>query len=147
MKKFLTLTLTVSLILGLVAFALAAKSVYTAHLSGAGTKATGQAIFSFNKDLTELRYKLIVANIQNVTAAHIHGMDGMVVAPLYSGPTIQGRFNGTLAEGTIGVDDITCPHHSGEDLSHLIMCIEQGHLYVNVHTAQKPDGEISGTIK
>ena len=36
------------------------------------TDAQGQATFTFNADATELTFKLNVANIENVVAAHIH---------------------------------------------------------------------------
>ena len=51
------------------------------------TKAAGNAVFHLSKDGTELSYKLIVANIDNVVAAHIHlgapGVNGGIVAFLY----------------------------------------------------------------
>ncbi|AHM59648.1 CHRD domain-containing protein [Flammeovirgaceae bacterium 311] len=91
-----------------------------AHLGGdqevpvAETKATGQAIFQLSKDGTELSYKLIVANIENLRMAHIHvapvGSNGVVVVWLYpDGPPpmpIPGRFSGILAQGTITADDL-----------------------------------------
>ena len=102
-------------------------------------KQQGQLILEFNKDYTELHYKLIVANINDVTEAHIHGMDNMIVAPL----AINGISNGTIAEGVI--TSISC--HPGEPLGHLVECINHGHIYVDVHTTQKPDGEIKGQVK
>ena len=59
------------------------------HLSGAeevparDTGAQGQAVFQVNKDGTAMSYKLMVANIENVTQAHIHlapfGTNGGIV--------------------------------------------------------------------
>jgi hypothetical protein len=88
---------------------------FTAPLSGRqevpsnDSRATGNAVFQLSKDGTELSYKLIVANIQNVTMAHIHlapaGANGPVVLWLYpSSPPAQliaGRSQGILAEGTV----------------------------------------------
>ena len=62
---------------------------FVAHLEGGQevpareTNATGQAIFKLSEDETEIQYRLIVANIDNVTASHIHlgvaGVNGGVV--------------------------------------------------------------------
>lgn len=53
------------------------------------TDATGQAVFHLSEDGTALSYRLIVANIENVVASHIHlgvfGVNGPVVAFL-AGP-------------------------------------------------------------
>ena len=68
---------------------------FVTHLSGdqevplRDTSAAGQAIFHLSEDGLSLRYKLIVANINNVVASHIHlgvaGVNGPVVAFL-AGP-------------------------------------------------------------
>lgn len=81
------------------------------------TRARGQAIFQLSADGTELTFRLMAANIQNVTQAHIHvgavGVNGPVVVWLYpEGPPaelIQGRFAGVLAEGTIIADSLVGP--------------------------------------
>jgi hypothetical protein len=132
---------------------------FRANLSGdqevppADTRARGQAIFQLSKDGTEISYKLIVANIQNVTQAHIHlapvGVNGPVVVWLYpSAPPAQlipGRFNGVLAEGVITDASLVGPL-LGNELSVLIDALISGNAYVNVHTSQFPPGEIRGQI-
>jgi hypothetical protein len=132
---------------------------FRTHLSGAQevppaeTNATGQAIFQLRKNGTELHYKVIVANIENVTMAHIHlapaGVNGPVVAWLYpSGPPpqlIPGPFNGVLAQGVITSTNLVGPL-LGESLSDLMDAIIAGNAYVNVHTQQFPGGEIRGQI-
>ena len=117
------------------------------------TNATGQAIFQLRKNGTELHYRLIVANIENVTMAHIHlapaGANGPVVAWLYpSGPPAQlipGPSNGVLAQGVITSASLVGPL-SGESLSDLMDQIIAGNAYVNVHTSQFPPGEIRGQV-
>ena len=135
-------------------------SNFRAHLSGAeevppaDTPAQGQAIFKLSADGTELHYKLIVANIENVTQAHIHlapvGQNGGVVAWLYpAGPPAQlilGRSPGVLAAGTITGDDLV-GELAGQSLDDLIDAIKAGNAYVNVHTAQFPGGEVRGQIR
>ena len=112
--------------------------------------AKGAAIFRTSNDGTELNYRLIVANIEDVTAAHIHlaprGENGDIVAFLFDPeePT-EGRTNGVLAEGTITSEDLVGPLE-GSTLSELIDEIEEGNTYVNVHTVEHPSGEIRGQI-
>ena len=123
---------------------------FNAHLSGSQevppveTNATGQATFKLSKDGTSLSYKLIVGNIENVAAAHIHiapaGTNGGVAVTLYSG-LVEGRTNGVLAEGVITEDDIT-----GYTLTELLNIMVAEGAYVNVHTTQNPGGEIRGQI-
>ena len=122
--------------------------------------ARGQAVFQLNKDGTELHYRLIVANIENVLQAHIHcgaaGVNGPVVAFLYpDGPPavlIPGRLNGILATGVITNDDViprpdseACPGGVA-NFDELVEKLRTGEAYSNVHTSQYPPGEIRGQI-
>lgn len=133
---------------------------FGAHLSGdqevppADTQATGQAIFKLSKDGSTLAYKVMVANIQNVTMAHIHmaaaGQNGGVVVWLYpSGPPpqlIPGKSSGILVEGTITAGDLV-GNLAGEALEALVAEMAAGGTYVNVHTSQFGGGEIRGQIR
>jgi hypothetical protein len=132
---------------------------FRAHLSGGqevpavDTLAQGQAILQLNKDGTELRYKLIAANIVDILQAHIHvgarDVNGPVVAFLYPDAPpavlIPGRFDGVLAEGTVTADDLVGPLAGGE-LGDLIAEMVAGNTYVNVHTVANPGGEIRGQL-
>lgn len=136
------------------------QSNFVAHLSGdeevppVDTRAQGQAKFQLSKDGSELDFKLIVANIENVTQAHIHlgprGVNGPVVVWLYpSAPPpvlIPGRSDGVLSEGTITADDLVGPL-DGASLADLVEAMATGNAYVNVHTSQSPAGEVRGQIK
>jgi hypothetical protein len=129
------------------------------HLSGdeevppRDTNAQGQAIFQLSKDGTELSYKLNVANIENVTQAHIHmapaGANGGIVVWLYPSAAppqlIPGRTQGTLAEGVITAGSLVNAL-AGLPLSALLNAMQAGNTYVNVHTSQFPPGEIRGQI-
>ncbi len=116
--------------------------------------ATGVATFKLSDDGTELSYRLIVANIENVTQSHIHlapaGANGGVVAWLYpSGPPAQlipGRTDGVLATGTITSADLVGAL-AGASLDDLLAAMRSGGAYVNVHTSQYPAGEIRGQIR
>jgi hypothetical protein len=146
----------------------AANNNYKAQLKGRGeipvrdTNAQGQAIFKLSEDGTELHYKLIVANIENVVQAHIHlggpTVNGPVVAFLY-GPVAPGggRTQGVLAEGTITAGNLI-NNLAGQSLSALMAEIKAGNTYVNVHTndgdsstnlvpGDFPGGEVRGTIE
>jgi hypothetical protein len=105
---------------------------------------------------------LIVANIENVVASHIHvgpaGMNGPVVAFL-AGPFLAGggQTDGVLAEGTITAANLVGPL-AGQPLSALIAAMEAGNAYVNVHTndgaglpntgpGDFPGGEVRGQLR
>jgi hypothetical protein len=95
-----------------------------------------------------------VANIENVTQAHIHygarGENGPVVVWLHpEGPPpelIPGRFSGVLATGTITADDLVGPLEN-QPLSALVDWMLAEETYVNIHTEQYPPGEIRGQIR
>lgn len=110
------------------------------------SNAAGEAIFKLRGD--SLSYKLIVANIENVFASHIHcgaeGVNGPVGVTLFSGPTTSK--SGVLAQG-----DITGPDPGNacgwETLGDVIAALHSGDTYVNVHTNPGiPSGEIRGQV-
>jgi hypothetical protein len=122
----------------------------------------GVVTLQLGGDGTALDYRLIVANIENVVAAHIHlgpaGVNGPVVAFL-AGPLApgEGRFDGVLAEGTITAANLVGPL-AGQPLSALVAEMDAGNTYVNVHTndgvaptgtgpGDLPAGEIRGQIR
>jgi hypothetical protein len=117
------------------------------------TDAQAQAIFHLSKDGTELRYKVIASNIENVLQSHIHlggpGVNGPIVLWLYpSAPPAQlipGRSDGVLNEGTATAENLMGPL-AGQPLSALVDALNAGNAYVNVHTTQFPPGEVRGNI-
>lgn len=170
MKK-LRVILIVLLALMLLPAAVSAQSAgpqtFVAHLSGANevpardTLARGTAVLQFNADATQLRYMLIVANIDNAFASHIHcapaGTNGPVGLTLYVGAPAGGRFDGVLASAVKTAPDAgnACGWTSLQDV---ITAIESGNAYVNVHTndgvappntgpGDFPGGEIRGQVQ
>lgn len=133
---------------------------FRAHLSGSEevplveTGAQGQAVFRTSLDGNSVHFRLNVANIENITQAHIHlapaGQNGPVVAWLYpAGPPailIPERFQGVLSAGVLTADSLVGPL-AGEPLDALISEMMNGNTYVNVHTSQFPAGEVRGQIQ
>lgn len=158
----MTLTMTVA------SAAASGPTNFIATLSGAeevparDTLARGTAVLQLNADGTELSYRLIVANIDNVVASHIHigaaEVNGPVVAFLFGAePAGGGRTSGVLATGTITAGDLVGPL-AGQPLSALVDALESGNAYVNVHTndgvaptntgpGDFPGGEVRGQIR
>lgn len=140
---------------------------YSVHLNGGtevpanASQAAGQAIFHLSRDGTSLDYKLIVANLDNPVAAHIHvgpaGVNGPVVAFLFGpAPPGGGTANGVIAEGTITSANLVGPL-AGQPFSALVDALNSGNAYVNVHTndgvppagtgpGDLPGGEIRGNF-
>ena len=169
MKRF-TVFLAFALVLagasaGLAVYESAGMHTYKASLSGATeppgtTMATGEASFELVPAGTGgtpaasgdvIRYQLRVKKIKNVRASHLHKgipgtAEGPVIMPLFLGPEKSGEFSGMLASGTITSKDLTGPF-SGRSIADLVALIKSGDVYVNVHTAAHPAGEIKGTVK
>jgi hypothetical protein len=163
-------------VLGLVAVGAAVAGVnrnWSTHASGdlevpvRDTNAQAQAIFHLSKDGTELEYKLIASNIENVFMAHIHinrpGLNGPIAVWLYPstaavpGPTGAGRVDGVIAEGTITASNLGGPL-AGQPLSALVTALNTENAYVNVHTndgvapadtgpGDFPGGEVRGNLR
>jgi hypothetical protein len=142
--------------------------VYVAVLSGDSevpaneSQGRGVAIFRVAEDGMSIDYRLVVSNISNVTASHIHlapeGVNGPVTIFLYGNqPAGGGPQNGVLAEGTLTASGLVGPL-AGQPLSALIANMDSGNAYVNVHTndgvaptgtgpGDLPGGEIRGQIR
>jgi hypothetical protein len=143
------------------------KPKFNAHLTGGEevpareTMAHGQANLQLTKDGSALGFKLIVANIDNVLAAHIHcgavGVNGPIGVTLFMVTPGGGAVTGPLAEGTITAPD--AGNGCGwADLAAVLAAIESGNTYINVHTddglapantgpGDFPGGEIRGQVQ
>ncbi|MGH6690848.1 MAG: CHRD domain-containing protein [Gammaproteobacteria bacterium] len=167
MRRTIVLALTAALaVLALAPTAWAGEN-FVAPLSGdqevpaRDTQGVGVATFKLREDGTALLFKINVATIDNVVAAHIHcaaaGVNGPVGVTLFGGAAAGGVTNGTLAEGTITAADAVngC---GWTDLASVLAAIQSGNTYVNVHTndgvappntgpGDFPGGEIRGQIR
>ncbi|MBA2453606.1 MAG: CHRD domain-containing protein [Chloroflexia bacterium] len=112
------------------------------------TDAFGDAIFFINGE-GELEFEIIVVDIDNVTAAHIHlgqpGENGPVVATLFTGAfsTTDPNVPETLVTGVITDEDLQGPL-AGQTVEALLAQMEAGNTYTNVNTTEFPGGEIRG---
>lgn len=128
---------------------------FRTHLSGdevvppVDTNAQGQAKFQLDRAADELRFKLNVANIDDVIGAHVHrappGENGSIVVFLFGNPfTDPVTVDGTLAQGTIAASDVLGP--IAGDFDALLTAMRDGNAYVQVHTQENVPGEIRGQI-
>ena len=124
------------------------------------TEAEGEAEFMYDRAENELRYKIELEEIENVTQAHIHlgGSDenGPVVAFLLQfTENIDGSGEGDplttedtfVQEGTITPDDVIAVEGFSGTLQDLVGRMSAGETYINVHTTQNVSGEIRGQIE
>lgn len=136
---------------------------FTASLKGRNevspvdTNAQGQAVLKLNNDETELQFKLIAANIEGVTQAHIHcgaaDVNGPVVAFLFPLNPAGVDVNGILSEGTITQanviprpDSPACPGGVA-NFDDMLEKIRSGEAYVNIHTTANPGGQVRGQLR
>ncbi len=112
---------------------------YVAQLTGGqevpavSTTAGGLAVLNLSPDKSKLKFHLVVRGLSGPpTAAHFHqaprGTNGPVVvdlAPFRTGNVISGELTPTPA---------------------FLAAFEAGNIYVNVHTAAHPGGEIRGQV-
>ncbi len=110
------------------------------------TNATGIAEFTIT-GANSMSYKVSVANMQKVTAAHIHkgkvGENGPIIVTLFKTGSPSATTNGTLSQGNITSAKLEGPL-AGKQLSDLINLLNNREAYVNVHTQANPNGEIRG---
>jgi CHRD domain-containing protein len=164
----LGLVVATLLLVGVPLMAHAETKVFKAHLTGEQvvparvTQANGQAHFAVSQDQAQVEFRVTVANIENVVAAHIFlgapGENGAIVATLY-GPVAAagGKKAGVLATGTITASNLV-GSLAGRPMSELIAAMKAGTAYVSVLTDdgqgapdEKPGdfstGEIRGQIQ
>jgi CHRD domain-containing protein len=116
------------------------------------TAGRGVAKFWLNDD-GSVSFKLIVANIENVTQSHIHlapaGTNGPIVVFLFGLVPAGVTEQGVLSEGTFTQANLI-PRPAigfGGTMAELIEAIETGGAYVNVHTVAHPGGEMRGQTR
>ena len=123
------------------------------------TDAIGYVGLKFQDDRTRLTYSVHGEHIGKVTAINLYQIDktqnGTVVLDLLHSPrelksidkvvdkTPQGKTKGTVSMGAAISDDLQ-GQLEGKSLSDLHRLIDNGTVYVSIHTKDFPNGEIRG---
>ena len=125
---------------------------FVAHCTGdaevppVDTAGQCQTVFKVRGD--GLDYRLVIANVREVVAAHLHcapeGVNGPIGITLFGGAPVS--TSGILAQGPILAPDIGngC---NWVDLDDVIAALAAGDTYVNVHTVANPAGEVRGQVR
>ena len=107
------------------------------------TVASGNATFLIDPLRTRIVFDLRVADIADITAAHIHvappGVDGPIIFPL-TDSTFVDRLTGTVTEADF------VPAGGLTTFAEALDAMDNGDTYINVHTLGNPGGEIRGRI-
>jgi CHRD domain len=100
--------------------------------------ATGTGTFTLSADKTTLTYH-ITHTVTGGSAAHIHlgaaGVAGSIIFPL---TPFSADMTGTIALSSAGA--------AGPSPQSLVDALDKGLLYVNIHSAANPGGEVRGQI-
>jgi hypothetical protein len=123
------------------------------QLPAVTTDAFGMATVRLIDNGTAISFRVIVCDIVNVTASHIHvgaaGTNGKVIIPFFTNQPLFSSPHGckTLAEGTRTAADLNTKASplitSWDDF---VKALLAGNTYVNVHTTANPNGEIRGQL-
>ncbi len=127
---------------------------YRAKLDGnnevpaVNTTAEGTINFKTNSD--KLTWKANITGITDATGAHIHqgktGENGDVIVDLLKVSKHSNSPTGMSMRGNITASSLQGPM-KGKTLEDLKTAMGNGDTYVNVHTADHPDGMIRGQVK
>jgi hypothetical protein len=138
-----------------VAFATIQTNCFDAKLTGKDevppkdTKATGFVELNVNNRTNSISYKINVTNIEKATSVHIHigkvGENGLSMVILS-----KTNFPSAITNGVLSVGNITSANLENQspvtNIKDLINLIDNGEVYVHVHTVANPSGEIRGQL-
>ncbi len=123
------------------------------QVPGVTTDAFGMATVRLVDNGTAISFSVIVCDIFNVTASHIHvgavGTNGKVIIPFFANQPLFSSPHGcrTLAEGTRTAADLnTNADPSVKNWNDFVNALLAGNTYVNVHTKANSLGEIRGQL-
>ena len=139
MNKLTLLALMSISSVALASAAFAEKMTFSADLKGASevpptpSAATGKADVSFDSGSAKLDWTITYSGLAgDATAAHFHG------------PASEGKNAGPM----VTIDKPASPSKGSATLTEdQAKALTGGQMYVNVHTAKFPDGEIRGQVK
>jgi hypothetical protein len=115
------------------------------------SNATGVVYFQLDKKDNKIDYSLIVRDLDDAKAAHIHiGKEGekndTVIVTLYKpfkAPRLLGRI--LSVDDDITSDTLEGPL-AGKQLSDLVNFMNNRTAYVDIHSYEYPNGELRGQI-
>ena len=123
------------------------------------TDAMGYVGLKFQDDRTKLMYSVHAEHIGKVTAVYLYqkgeAQNGTIILDLLHSPrvlktidkvvdkTSQGKTKGTVSMGAATSDDLQ-GQLKGKKLPDLHKLIDNGTVYVSIHTKDYPNGEIRG---
>jgi hypothetical protein len=123
------------------------------QVPGVTTNAFGMATVRLIDNGTAIEFRVIVCDIVNVTASHIHvgaaGTNGPVIIPFFTNQPLLSSPHGckTLAEGTRSAADLnTKASPTITSWDDFVKALLAGNTYVNVHTTANKGGEIRGQL-
>ncbi len=107
---------------------------------------SGMATVDYSTMNNDFTYTLSWANLTgDATMAHIHfgapGVSGPIVVPFFMS-TMPGT---NMISGTLTQADVT-PADGISTIAEVAQAIEMGNAYVNIHTAEYPNGELRGQL-
>lgn len=132
-----SLIIAAAMAAALISPAAAEMVAYKAQLAGASevppnnSAGTGTAQVNVDTEKKEVSWTITFSGLSgDATAAHFHGP---AAAGENAGPAID--ISGKIESGTSPLSDAQ------------LADLEAGRLYINIHTAQFPDGEIRGQVE
>jgi hypothetical protein len=146
----------------LLVFSTGAYSAYIASLNGSQavpptqSTATGDAVFSPNRDNTELKCQVTVNNLNNDGSLDVglyFGSPGEPAHPDMRVATLplvrsvsKGRYTGILCSVTL-TDENLQGLLAGKKIESLIFALGMGKVFINISSGTYPEGEIRGQIQ
>ena len=154
MRRVLTLMGAAAVVVTASAVSAQAQTVnFTAHLSGANevpgivTGAGGTATVSLNTATRTVTYKVDVYNMPSgTTAAHFHASGPGVAGPVVVNFTVQPTISNDYSISGTATDLVPRQPQGINSWDDFIQALLLGQIYINVHSAVNPGGEIRGQV-
>lgn len=157
MKQFLLLGILAFAVFAIPASVFANKTIFLATLTtGAelhtvvGSTARGNAVLAAFPD--GIHFQAVVYNLSgNPTGAHLHGpataqQNGGIVVPLCGAPQPAVLTECTMQNGALKIQGVITSQLVGMTPAEFISALNNGLLYINVHTELNPAGEARGQV-
>ncbi len=156
-NRVLLLGLFAAVVFALPVSVMANKLIYTATLTTdaelhdvIGSNARGNGVLATFPN--GIHFQVAVHNLSgDATAAHIHGpagtdANGPVVVTLCGGPPPTVLAQCTMENGMLKISGVITNQLVGMTGAEFMAALNSGQLYINVHTALNPAGEVRGQL-